>query len=266
MTLCSPIDTRRCSGGKIAACRTIGQMGAFMQHAQYQATPPVTKSTPDQELAQRAASGDETAFEAIMRRYNRRLFRTARSILSSDADAEDALQDAYIQAWRALGSFRAEAKLSTWLVRIVANEALGRRRRKQLPLVPLEVAMTTPESESEASLASEPEGAPDRVAMRTQLRHLLEQRIDLLPKAFREVFMLRAVEEMTVEEVAQSLDIPEATVRTRFFRARSLMRKSLSNDINSTLGDAFAFDGERCDRMVRNVLTRARVDGLSSTR
>jgi len=78
-----------------------------------------------------------------------------------------------------------------------------------------------------------------------------------LPDAFRSVFMLRAVQEMDVEEVAQALGIPEATVRTRYFRARSLLREGLASDIDMALGDAFAFDGARCDRIVAAVLARA---------
>ena len=91
--------------------------------------PASSGKTPDTELAALAAAGDARAFEAIMRRHNRLLFRTARSILKSDAETEDAVQDAYLSAWRALGTFRDDAKLSTWLVRIVLNEALKRVRR-----------------------------------------------------------------------------------------------------------------------------------------
>ncbi|RDS81805.1 RNA polymerase sigma factor [Dyella psychrodurans] len=235
-----------------------------MQRVPHQARTPITKDTADAELAKRAACGDDAAFEAIMRRYNRRLFRTARSVLNSDVEAEDALQDAYLHAWRAMGSFRAEAQLSTWLVRIVVNEAAGRLRRKKAQLIPLDTAMTTFELSSQASLADEPDQAPDLVAMRAQLRVLLEARIDLLPEIFRTVFMLRAIEEMSVEEVSQALEIPESTVRTRYFRARSLMREGLAREIDVALSDAFAFDGARCDRVVAAVLVSGRTDGLST--
>lgn len=234
-----------------------------MEHAQDRATAPISNEAGDNELARRAAGGDDAAFAAIMRRHNRRLFRTARSILKSDSDAEDALQEAYLHAWRALGKFREDARLSTWLVRIVANEALAHLRRKHAPTVPLEGAMTAPGPEVQSSLADTPARLPDRVAMRAQVRQLLEARIDLLPEAFRSVFMLRAVEEMSVEEVAEALEIPAATVRTRFFRARSLMRESLASEIDVALADAFAFDGARCDRMVAAVLARGRAEGLA---
>ena len=226
-------------------------------------TAAITAQTPDAELAVRGAQGDEAAFEAIMRRHNQLLFRTARSIVKNDAEAEDVVQEAYLHAWRALDSFRADARLSTWLVRIVANEAFGRLRRKQAPVIPLDAAMISPEPAIQAALTDAPDHRPDNTAMRAELRRLLESRIDRLPDAFRTVFMLRAVQELSVEEVAQALAIPEATVRTRFFRARSLLREGLASQIDTTLGDAFAFDGARCDRIVAGVLRRAAAEGLS---
>ena len=224
---------------------------------------PVSKDTTEAELVLRAIDGDEAAFEAIMRRHNRLLFRTARSILKSDVEAEDALQEAYLKAWRALGSFRSDARLSTWLVRIVANEALGRLRRRDAQVIPLDVVMNSLEPGVQASLIGDPMQQPEHIVLRAQLRQLMEARIDLLPEAFRTVFMLRAVEEMSVDEVAEALEIPEATVRTRFFRARSLLRESLASEIDVAVGDAYAFDGARCDRVVAAVLTRWRATGLS---
>src|SRR4051812_41429087 len=210
----------------------------------------------DSALAARAASGDDVAFEAIMRRHNRLLFRTARSILKSDAETEDTLQEAYLNAWRALGSFRADAKLSTWLVRIVVNEALGRLRRRSAQVIPLDTLMDDTDDELSHSVEDDPDQQPDQLAMRGEMRRLMESRIDLLPDAFRTVFMLRAVEEMGSDEIAAALQIPEATVRTRFFRARSLLRESLSRDVDMAMGDAFSFAGARCDRIVASVLAR----------
>lgn len=219
---------------------------------------PITDDTGDTELAARAAAGDTLAFERILRRHNRLLFRTARSILKSDAEAEDALQDGYLRAWHALSSFRAEAKLSTWLVRIVVNEALGRLRRHSAQVIPLDAAIDSNGLHAEDWMEDDPEHQPDRMAMRGEIRRLMEARIDLLPDGFRSVFMLRAVEEMSVEEVALALDLPEATVRTRFFRARGLLRESLSREVDVALGDAFSFDGARCDRIVAKVMARLR--------
>lgn len=210
----------------------------------------------DNTLAARAAHGDEAAFETIMRRHNRLLFHTARSILKNDEEAQDVLQDAYLRAWRALGGFRADARLSTWLARIVINEALGRLRRREVPVIPLDAAMASLEPDMQRWLSDDVDRQPDRLAMREQIRRLMEARIDGLPEAFRSVFVLRGVEELSVGEVAQALDIPEATVRTRFFRARSLLREGLSRDVDMAIADAFSFDGERCDRIVARVLQR----------
>jgi RNA polymerase sigma-70 factor (ECF subfamily) len=217
----------------------------------------------ESELVSRAAEGDGTAFEILMRRHNQLLFRTARSMLKSDVEAEDVVQEAYLRAWRAFRSFRAESRLSTWLVRIVTNEALGRLRRRGAQVIPLEAAMTSTDPGTQFALTDPPAGAPEQSLLRVQLRELMEARIDLLPEVFRTVFMLRAVEEMSVGEVAQALDIPEATVRSRFFRARSLLRESLASEMDAALGEVFTFDGVRCDRMVEHVLERARAEGLS---
>ncbi|MDQ2926943.1 MAG: RNA polymerase sigma factor [Pseudomonadota bacterium] len=210
----------------------------------------------DVELAKRAGAGDMAAFEALMRRHNRLLFRTARSVLRNDDDTEDVLQEAYLRAWCAFAGFRAESKVSTWLVRIVLNEALGRLRRRGAQVIPIDASVLV-EAQSDAThMEDDPDHEPERVAMRSELRALMEKRIDALPDVFRTVFMLRAVEEMSVEETACALEIPEATVRTRFFRARSLLREGLSRDVDFAIGDAFAFAGARCDRIVASVRER----------
>ena len=215
----------------------------------------------DAGLAARASAGDQRAFETIMRRNNQLLFRTARSILRNDEEAEDAVQEAYLQAYRALGSFRADARLSTWLVRIVANEALGRLRRRGADVIPLDTAMDAVAATMETFMDQDPNRQPERAAVRAQERKLIESRIDKLPDVFRTVFMLRAVEEFTVEETAAALGIPEATVRTRFFRARSLMREGLSRDLDLAYENAFAFAGERCDRIVARVMAKLNAGG-----
>ncbi|HEY3076774.1 MAG TPA: RNA polymerase sigma factor [Burkholderiales bacterium] len=198
---------------------------------------------------------DARAFEQIMRQHNRMLFRTARAILRDDAEAEDALQEAYVQAYHALGSFRGEAKLSTWLARIVANEALMRLRKqtRRAEIVPIQPAAG---QELEQVTDTNMHNAPDASAERKEVRALLEAQIDALPDAYRTVFMLRAVEELPVEEVSAILQIPPATVRTRYFRARSLLREALAQKIDLACEDAFSFAGARCDRIVAHVLAR----------
>ncbi len=201
-----------------------------------------------------AKKAELEAFEALMRRHNRMLFRTARAILRDDAEAEEALQDAYLKAYRALGQFRGDSKISPWLVRITANEALMRlrKRARTAEIVDLH-ASPVPE---EAAVRKEEQ--PESQAARKELRGLLESKIDALPEAFRTVFILRGMEEFSVEETAAALDIPEATVRTRFFRARSLLREALSSEIDLVFDEAFGFAGARCDRVVANVLARLR--------
>jgi RNA polymerase sigma-70 factor (ECF subfamily) len=201
---------------------------------------------------------DSAEFEALMRRHNRMLFRTARAILHDDAEAEDALQEAYLKAYGAMGSFRGEAKVSTWLARIVANEALQRlrKRNRRGAIIPLHSSDAIEELQEipEESMSNGPEGA----AARAEMRKLLEKRIDALPDAYRPVFVLRAVEDLSIEEIAEVLRVPAATVRTRFFRARSLLRESLASEIDLACEDAFGFAGERCDRIVAAVMARIR--------
>jgi RNA polymerase sigma-70 factor (ECF subfamily) len=218
----------------------------------------------DAELAMLAARGDTLAFQHIMRRHNRLLFRTGRSILQNDEETQDALQEAYLRAWRSLGNFRAEARLSTWLVRIVVNEALGRLRgRRSAQVIPLDTASDAAEAQGETWMHADPDEQPERQAMRGEFRSLIETRIDALPGAFRTVFVLRAVEDMSIEEVAAALEIPEATVRSRFFRARGLLREALSREVDLAIGDAFSFAGQRCDDIVAHVMSAITGDAPS---
>lgn len=178
----------------------------------------------DTELVARVIGGDPLAFEAIMRRHNRLLFRTAYGVLRNHAEAEDALQEAHVRAWRGLHTFRGTAKLSTWLARIVLNESLGRKRRRQPHAISLDIALDSTEAHAQQWLEDDPNTRPEQIAMRSEFRQLIRRRIDSLPQAFRTVFVLRGIEELSVEEVALALDVPTATVRTRYFRARSLLR------------------------------------------
>lgn len=215
-----------------------------------------SEASSDAELVSLAVAGNDAAFAMIMRRYNRLLFRSARSILKNDDDTQDAVQEAYLRAWRALASFRSDAKLSTWLVRIAVNEALGRLRRSGARVIPLSASADVDGETPEMQMQANPDDQPESTAMRAQVRQQIEARIDTLPDQYRTVFMLRGVEELTVEEVAVVLDIPEATVRSRFFRARGILREGLSRDIDMAIGDAFSFAGLRCDRIVEGVLAK----------
>lgn len=221
----------------------------------------VSSDLPDAEIARRIAGGDRDALTLLMRRNNQALYRAARSILKDDAEAEDAVQEAYLQAYRAIDGFRGDARLSTWLMRIVVNEALGRlrKRSRRAEVISLdgntELGDQTSEMNVGEALSAQPE-QPERAAMRGEMRRLIERKIDQLPDAFRTVFVLRAVEELSVDEAAGCLGIPPATVRTRYFRAKGLLREALAREIDFSLEDAFAFAGERCDRIVVGVLER----------
>jgi len=203
-------------------------------------------------LAHRIAGGEREAFTALMRRHNRRLYRLARATLRDEAEAEDALQEAYLSAYRGIDRFRGESTLATWLSRMVLNECLGRlrkhaRRQSVLPMVA---------SDGMEDAPSDARNGPEGALMRIQIRTLLERRLDALPRGFRTVFVLRSVEELSVEETAACLGIPEATVRSRHFRARSLLRESLAHDIDAAGRDVFDFGGARCDRIVAGVDAR----------
>jgi RNA polymerase sigma factor (sigma-70 family) len=214
-----------------------------------------TVASDDLGLAKAIAAGDQGAFELLMRRYNRRLFRLARAVLANEAEAEDALQDAYLHAYRAIGEFRGEAGLSTWLSRLVLNECLSRKRRtlrreNVIPIVSAEANMNVV-----AETADEGARTEDAAAA-LQMRDVLERKVNELPEQFRVVFVLRSVEEMEVDEIASLLGVPAETVRSRHFRARGLLRESLACDFDLAERDLFEFGGRRCDRIVARVLSR----------
>jgi RNA polymerase sigma-70 factor (ECF subfamily) len=224
-------------------------------------SPTPSHDLPDAELAARIAAGDRPAFTVLMRRHNRTLYRAARGILRNDADAEDAVQDAWLDAYTAIGGWRGDAKLSTWLTRIAVNAALQRLRRRKRTAEIIRLDGDQPmdtDGDDDSATAIEPD-RPDLAASRTETRRLLEQAVDALPDAFRIVFVLRAVEEMSVEETSVALGVPEATVRSRFFRARGQLRESLAREIDVAVEHAFGFAGARCDRIIARVL--ARLDG-----
>jgi RNA polymerase sigma factor (sigma-70 family) len=208
----------------------------------------------DGALVDRTLRGDRAAFASIMRRFNGRLYRLARATLRDEMEAEDALQDAYLDAYRSLGQYRRDAALSTWLSRLVLNQCYARLRRaaRRHNVVPITRATDTRELESVADPAEGPEAG----AMRWELRALLERKLDELPEDFRLAFVMRDVEDMSVGEVAQCLGIAEATVRSRAFRARALLRVSLARDLEVLERDVYEFGGARCDRIVAAVLAR----------
>ncbi len=209
----------------------------------------------DLALARRVASGDEAAFALLMRRHNRLLYRAARSILKTEAEVEDAVQDAYLSAFRTIGQFRGDARLSTWMVRIVMNEAFSRSRTRTRSLV------LAGRLEGDAGASAWRPELPEESVERSHARDLLQSRIDALPEPLRSVFVLRAIEELSVDEVAEALHIPRALVAVRYFRARHRLRAALREKMPAALASLLPFAGRRCDAMVAATLARLRRSG-----
>jgi RNA polymerase sigma-70 factor (ECF subfamily) len=221
-------------------------------------SPQINTSSGDDELVQGALAGEEAAFRAIMERYNRLLYRIARGILPNDSETEDALQEAYINAFTHLESFRRDSSLGTWLTRITINEALGRMRRER-PAVVLEKLET---QRSDAQIIPFPpitSADPEQAMAQRQILRLVEKAAGNLPVAFRIVFMARAIEGLSTDEAAGLLDLSPKTVKTRLHRARRLIRRELEEQIGPILMNAFPFAGARCERLTGAVLKRLRL-------
>lgn len=202
-------------------------------------------------------NGDREAFRHIMQRCNQRLFRVARSVVNRDAEAEDVVQEAYVHAYEKLTTFRGDASLLTWLTRIVLNEAYGRLRQHRITV---DVDQIEAAQHGDSRIVAFPSKfggeEPAAVAARGQIRKTLEHAIEQLPEPFRVVFVLREIEECTVEETAAALDLRPETVKTRLHRARRLLRAALHDTLAATLHEAFPFLGARCERMTDAVLQR----------
>ena len=209
------------------------------------AAPRPTPADPsDAALIARALARDAAALAEIMRRNNRRLYRAAWGILRDEQEAEDAVQDCYLKAFAALPNFRGEAALSTWLTRIAINEALMRRRKRQAQAAAVgNVIPLRPEGTPADEPAEDPALSPEAAAMRAQLRPYLQEAVGGLPEDQRAVFVLRALEELSVEETAQILDLNPQTVRTRFLRARRKLQEHLQRELKLTFGEMLPFAG-----------------------
>jgi RNA polymerase sigma factor (sigma-70 family) len=211
----------------------------------------------EQSIVRRIVAGERSAFAILMRRYNQRLYRLARATLRDDTEAEDALQDAYLAAFRSMSQFRGDSALSTWLSRLVLNECFARIRRNARRQNVIPLVSSSPEVETEVDdVAAHHEERPEHLFGRAQMRELLESKLDQLPQSYRVVFVLRSVEELSVEETAAALNVPEATVRSRHFRAKSMLREALARELDQAECDLFGFRGSRCDRIVARVLER----------
>ena len=210
----------------------------------------------DSELASRIAARDVAAVRLVTGRNNRRLFRTAWSIVKDRSEAEEAVQDAYLNAFNAIRTFAGRSSLSTWLTRIVVNEALSRRSRAQRRSRLLnQESVVVLEEYREKLMAGSVTQSPEKVLMRRQIAKLLEAAIARLPDTFRPVFVLREIEGLSVEETAEALQIPEQTVKTRLFRARRRLQKELDPELCGALSETFPFAGADCEALTNRVLT-----------
>lgn len=207
---------------------------------------------PDESVVELVRRGDVSAYEVIMRRYNQRLFRAARSILCDDGAAQDAVQEGYIAAYFRLATYTAGSNFSAWLTRITINEALMMKRRSSHRMTKLSEELT----DDTAHAAGHD---PVDIHANRELAGLIETAIDSLPDPFRTVFVLRDVQQLTITETALCLEIPEATVKTRLHRARNIMQSNLHKHIKDVGLHAFEFAGQRCDQIVLNVFKRIQV-------
>jgi RNA polymerase sigma-70 factor (ECF subfamily) len=220
-------------------------------------TPPAARRGPtDADLVARAAGGDAAAFELIMRRHNRLLFRAARGIVRDDAEAQDIVQETYLRAFSNFGTFRGDAALGTWLTRIALNLALDaqRRRARAVPIDDDVDVQAEPFGGHAMAFNAPRDAAPDAAAERTEVRALLQRAIDSLPPIYRSVFVLRAVEELSVEQTAACLQVSDAVVKTRYLRARALLRDAIGAQAEPHVPQVLSFDGARCDAIVAGVL------------
>jgi RNA polymerase sigma-70 factor (ECF subfamily) len=205
----------------------------------------------DAEIIQQVLAGNTALFELLMRRYNERIYRAARSIVRDEQEAEDIMQQAYVNAFTHLRQFNGSAQFSTWLTRIAINEALARVRRRGRY-----EALDDDLSNVEPFMSTNPVQNPERQAFVGELRGLLEWAIDTLPDGMREVFVLRDVEGLSTAEVAESLEVSEDVVKTRLSRGRAALRRALLERTGASAPEAFRFYRPRCDRVVQQVLAR----------
>ena len=217
-----------------------------------------TAALPDEEIVRRVRAGDSAVFEILMRRHNQRVYRVVRAVVKDEADVEDVMQQAYINAFTHLHQFEDRSQFSTWLIRIALHEAFGRRRKMQ------RAETTTARNRSDVDddrgefmdTLTSPEADPERQAYAQELHRVLEAAVDTLPEAYRTVFMLRDIEGLSTSETGQGLGLGDEAVKTRLHRARVMIRRAVTVRIGEVAAGAFQFHAPRCDRVVSAVLAR----------
>jgi RNA polymerase sigma-70 factor (ECF subfamily) len=203
----------------------------------------------DEEIVRRIVGGDAALFEILMRRHNQRIYRAVRAVLRADDDAEDVMQQAYLNAYQHLHQFAGDAQFSTWLTRIAVNEALGRRRKRTR-------GVDQGTADVDISLVESDTPDPEQQASNSELRDVMEREVAALPDAFRVVVVMRDVEGLSTSETAECLGISEDLVKQRLHRARAMLRENLYQRAGVTLASLFAFGNARCDRVVAAVMAR----------
>lgn len=222
----------------------------------------VGQNTNDREFAKLRA-GEPTAFEQIIRTHNQRLFRIARAILRDNFEAEDIVQDAYIKAFTNLDLLEASTTPGAWLAKVTTNLAISRLRQKSRRVKLVDALADDGKTQNVTSLmaAGFDEMSPEHQTALMQVRQLLEREIDDLPDGFREVFVLRVVEDMSVSQTAEALELSPQTVKSRLHRARARIQKSIKSQLTSASLKVFPFAGAHCDRITANVLDKLQQAG-----
>jgi RNA polymerase sigma-70 factor (ECF subfamily) len=213
---------------------------------------------PDEEIVKRVRAGDIAMFEILMRRHNQRVYRVVRAVVKDEADVEDVMQQAYINAFMHLHQFEDRSQFSTWLIRIALHEAFGRRRKVR------RAETTTARNRSDVGddrgefmdTLTSPAADPERQAYAQELHRVLEAAVDTLPESYRVVFMLRDIEGLTTSETGQGLGLGDEAVKTRLHRARAMIRRAVTVRIGEVAAGTFQFYAPRCDRVVAAVLAR----------
>ena len=216
-----------------------------------------TSALSDMEIVARIRGGDGALFEILMRRHNQRVYRVVRAVVKDEADVEDVMQQAYINAFTHLHQFEERSQFSTWLIRIALHEAFSRRRKMRMPesMVRLRFDLDDDRGELMDTLTS-PQADPERQAYSQELRRVLEAAVDTLPEGYRTVFMLRDIEGLSTSETGEGLGLGEEAVKTRLHRARAMIRRAVTERIGVVAAEAFQFHAPRCDRVVAAVMAR----------
>ena len=226
-----------------------------MRNLEYGRAATDTVALPDAEIVRRVCGGESALFEILMRRHNQRVYRVARAVVKDEAEVEDVMQQAYINAFTHLHQFEERSQFSTWLIRIALHEAFGRRRKMQRTESVTGIQSNLDENRGELmdTIAS-PQADPERQAYAQELNRVLEAAVDTLPETYRTVFMLRDIEGLSTSETGEGLGLGEEAVKTRLHRARAMIRRAVTARIGAVAAGSFQFHAPRCDRVVAAVL------------